>query len=109
MEWWAEICPPVGPGVKFGGPTGIYTLTVLMSWWCALLKDKPERERTDCLRILEGVDRVLSTAINDMKNHPTTSTSTLTSSTATILPSRPPKRGNSEDTSQRKRVRSGGV
>ncbi|KAF9791998.1 hypothetical protein BJ322DRAFT_1015928 [Thelephora terrestris] len=89
MEWWAEICPPRGPGVKFGGPTGIYTLIVLMSWWCALLEGKPQKEHADCLRILKDIDRVLLTTINNIKSCPTASTS--------ILP-QPRKREGLEDT-----------
>lgn len=70
MEWWSEICPPGGvQNVWFGGPTGICTVIVLISWWCAQLKARPEREHIDCLRTLKDVDRVLLAAIKDIRSH----------------------------------------
>lgn len=101
MGWWSEICPPDGvPNIKFGGPTGIYALVVLMSWWCSLLKNKPDEEHTDCLRTLEDIDRVLQMAIKDIKNQPETLSPT------TPLPSQSRKRANTEETTSQKRMRS---
>ena len=107
MEWWTEIRPPNGPGVQFGGPTGIFSLVVLMSWWCALLKEKPEEERADCYRILKDIDQVFSMAINNMKNRPAISTAVLTA--VPPLPSQSRKRGALEDTSSRKRASHGSL
>ena len=105
MEWWSEICPPGGiPSVRFGGRTGIYTIVVLMSWWCSLLESKPEEEHVDCLRTLKDVDRVLLTAVNDIKGHPTATSSVIPSSTPPS--SRPRKRANSGDALPRKRIKS---
>jgi len=99
MRWWAVICPPVGvPSIRFAGPTGVCTLVVLMSWWCTRLKAKSNRECADCLRTLKDIDRVLLTAIGDIKNRPTAST----------LP-QPRKRVNSERLAPRKRRRPGNV
>ena len=92
--WWSEICSGATPSVRFGGPTGIYTVIVLMSWWCTLLKDEPIEQQADCLRTLAHIDCVLLTAINEIKAHLTTSTSL--SST---------KRKNSEDVAPKKRKR----
>jgi len=107
MKWWAEICLVGVSGVQFGGPTGICTLVVLMSWWCVRLKEKPDEEQADCLHILKDIDKVLLTAIDNIKNHP--ATSTFTSSSAAPPPSQPRKRVNSEHMSPRKRTRSSRV
>lgn len=109
MEWWSEISPPGRvPRIRFGGPTGIYSLVVLLSWWCKLLKDRSGKEHADCLRILTDVDYAMLAAINDIENHPTTPTLTL-SLTSPPPPSQPRKRGNSEEMSPRKRKRSSQV
>ena len=106
-EWWAELSPPSGaPSIRFGGPTGVYTLVVLLSWWCLMVKVKPVGEHADCLRTLADVNRVLLTEIEKMKNHPAASTSTLLSPTSPS-PSQSRKRGNTEELSPRKRTRSG--
>ena len=105
MEWWAEISPPSGvPSIRFGGPMGIYSLVVLMSWWCTRLKDKSDEERVDCLRLLKDIDRVLSTTVNDMKSHRTSSTFIL-SPTTPPLSSQLRKRVISEEMTPRKRTR----
>lgn len=105
MAWWSEISPPGGvPNVKFGGTTGIYSLVVLMSWWCTLLKSEPDAGRVDCLRTLTDVDRALSTAIDEVRSCLTASTSILPS--ATPLPSRSRKRANTCGLPPRKRKRS---
>ena len=77
MSWWSELCPPgEPPKVRFGGPIGISTLTILLSWWCAELVTRPDGEHVDCLRTLADVDRVLLEVINDIKRGPTTSNPT---------------------------------
>ena len=96
MGWWGEICPPGGaPRIQFGGSTGVYTLIVLLSWWCRLLKVKPRGEHADCLRTLTDVDRVLLVAINAI---PTTSPPP---------PSQPQKQPASPEMLPRKCTRSG--
>lgn len=103
MGWWSEICPPGGvPSVRFGGPTGIYTLVVLLSWWCTLLKARAGKEHADCLHTLTDVDRVLLAAINEIKSHPTTPS--LLSPPSPLPPTQPRKRANSgEMTSERQK------
>jgi len=101
MEWWSEICPPGGvPSVRFGGPTGVYSLVVLMTWWCVLLKSKPDEEHADCLRTLTDIDRVLMAAINGFGNRSTTSTPMFSPT-----PSQLHKRVNTEELLPRKRGR----
>jgi len=97
MEWWSEICPPGGvPSVRFGGPTGIYALVVLLSWWCTLLKGKTDKERADYLQTTVAVNHAFLAAINGIKNHPTTLTPSLLPPTDPPPPSLPRKRVNSE-------------
>ena len=104
-EWWAEIYPPNGsPSIQFGGPTGIYSLVVLVLWWCRLLGAKPDEERVDCLRALEDIDRAFVAAIEDIERRPT-STSTLLSPTPPPPSSQPRKRAGSEGRLPQKRVR----
>ena len=107
VEWWDELCPPgKTPSVRFGGPTGVYSLIVLMSWWCTLLKTRPDNERTDCLCMLTDIDRVLLTTIGNIRSHVTTSASMLSSP----CPSQPLKRANSRETTlPQKRKRPGRV
>jgi hypothetical protein len=106
MDWWSEICPPGGaPSVQFGGSTGISTLVILMSWWCALLKDKPDEEHADCLRTLKDVNCVFVAAINDLKDRPTVPAPALLSPTTPPLTSEPRKRASSGEPSSRKRTR----
>ena len=107
-EWWAEICPPNEvPAVRFGGPTGIYTIVVLLSWWRSLLPPKPDGEHADCLHTLEDVDRVFVATINNIKTRRTVTPSATSSSTAPPPPSQLRKRANSGETSPQKRTRSG--
>ena len=95
MGWWTEICPPGGIlSIKFGGPTGIYSLVVLMTWWCMLLKTKPDKERTNCLRMLTDIDRVFLEAIKEIK---ASSTSMSLSPTTPPPSTQPRKRGISEE------------
>lgn len=98
MKWWGEICPPGGvPRIQFGGSSGVYTLVVLLSWWCRLLKVRPHGEHADCLRILADVDRVLLAAINEIRDCTAVPTP----------PSRSQKRPAPTETLPRKRTRSG--
>jgi len=109
MGWWSEISPRGGvPNIRFGGPTGVYSLVVLLSWWCTLLKARPSEEHVDCLRTLTDVDHALSVVIGDIENHSTTPTSML-SPTSPPPPSQPRKRANPGETSPRKRHRSARV
>jgi hypothetical protein len=84
MKWWSELCP-LGkpPKVQFGGPTGMITLVILLSWWCAPLLTRPDEEQADCLRTLKDVDRVLLAAIDDIKRRPAPSTPTPSPATST--------------------------
>ena len=61
MAWWDEV--KSAGAVRFGGPTGIYTIVVLMSWWCSLLKGRPNNELFDCLRTLDDIDSSILSAI----------------------------------------------
>ena len=90
----------------FGGPTGIYTLIVLVSWWCSSLSTKPDGEHADCLRTLDDIDRVLKTAINNIVGQPGT-TSTAISTTLPLPTPQSYKRANPGETSSRKWMRSG--
>lgn len=104
MKWWRELCPPgEPPKVQFGGPTGICTLIVLLSWWCAPLVTKSGGEQADYLRTLADVDHALLEAIDDIRRHPATSTPTPLPPASTL---KPRKRGNSTGTLPRKRARS---
>ena len=108
MEWWAEISPSGGvPSIRFGGSTGIYSLVVLMSWWCRLLKDEPDAEHADCLHTLTDIDRVLSATIDEIKNNSPSSAPTL--SATTPVPSRRRKRVDSGTVLPRKRGRAARV
>ena len=121
MEWWAEISPFADvPCIAFGGPTGIYSLVVLLSWWCALLKTRPVEEHTDCLRTLTDIGRDLSRVVTEIRNvnriiaeaeaeDPVTSTSMSLSPTSPPPPSQSRKRANPGEASSRKRARSGKV
>ena len=105
MEWWSELCPPGGVlSIQFGGPTGIYTIVVLLSWWCSMLKPHPENERADCLRTLIDVNRALLAAVNHLK-HQVASTPAF-SPTTPPPPSQPRKRANTTDLSPGNRKRS---
>lgn len=111
MWWWAELCPPgEAPKVQYGGSTGMYTIVVLLSWWCTLLKGKPEGEHAECLQTLEDVDHVLVATIDDLEKNPITSTApppTPTAPPPTTPPtrSRSRKRANTEVSTSRKRAR----
>lgn len=111
MRWWEDI----KTSVCFGGPTGIYTLIVLMSWWCSLLKGRPDNELTDCLRTLEDIDGVILSTVHNLNGQPPVTPSLIGSSpTASPTPTphtmrqlRGSKRGFSEEVPSRKRLCTG--
>lgn len=112
MRWWEEISTAEGVvNVRFGGPTGIYTLVVLMSWWCKQLKGKPESELVDCLLTLEDIDRAFLSAIHDI-NSPSPAAPSLNGSPPggpTVPPTPQPrgcKRSTPGELPSRKRLRS---
>lgn len=111
MRWWEEIRTTSGEtNICFGGPTGVYNLVVLMSWWCLLLKDRPDDELTNCFRTLEDIDRAILSAIRDANNQSPTGSSPSGSSleTPAIPPAHQPrgsKRAISDDETPRKRFR----
>lgn len=107
MAWWAEICSEgETPGVCYGGPSGIYSLVVLMSWWCALLKEEPEHKRIDLNLTLTNIDAVFQLAIDEIASG---ADNTSSSPPAPTPPpsSQPRKRAGSTATSPQKRLRSG--
>lgn len=76
MGWWEEIKGTGGTiNVRFGGPTGIYTLVVLMSWWCSLLKGQPDNELANCLHTLDDIDRTILSVVCDVGRQPPTALS----------------------------------
>lgn len=99
MKWWEEIISPgAASGVRFGGPTGIYSLVVLMTWWCSLLKMKPVEEHTHCISTIVQIDYAFITAIDSIRNG---------CGSSSPPSSQPRKRPPPKDTSARKRLRSG--
>jgi hypothetical protein len=111
MCWWEEIkISNVTVNVRYGGPTGVYTLVVLVSWWCLLLKGQPDNELVDCLRTIEDIDRVISSAIHNTSNQPPIAPSRAGSPSSTLTPAAPQPRGSKrvipEEVSSRKRLRS---
>lgn len=110
MRWWEEI--KSAGAIQFGGPTGIYNIIVLMSWWCSLLKNQPASEHSDCIRILDDIDRSILSAtpiITDSSNYtPGPSRSVSEDPTSAVARAHQPrgsKRGMSEDAVSRKRLR----
>jgi hypothetical protein len=114
MGWW-EVVKSTGDVV--GGPTGMYTFVVLMSWWCSLLERQPSRDRSDYLRTLEDIDRALLSALHNTTSPPRTPATPPTTpttpaappTTSTTRPAPRPrgtKRASSEESSSRKRLRS---
>ena len=75
MCWWEEVKSTGSTvNVQFGGPTGVYNLVVLMSWWCSLLKGRPDNELSDCLHTLNDIDCVILSAIHNTVQPPRPST-----------------------------------
>lgn len=116
MSWWEEIKATGSPvNVCFGGPTGMYNLVVLVSWWCSLLKDRPDAELTDYLRTLEDIDRVVLSAICDTDSSSIPASSCgVPSPGASTPPLAPQPRGSKrtiphEELSSNKRPRRGKV
>jgi hypothetical protein len=108
--WWEEI----KTSAHFGGPTGVYTFIVLVSWWSSLLKGRPDDELADCLCILEDADRVILSAIHNASDQPP-AVSPPTESSLTVSPVPAPlapqprgsKRGIAEGQPPRKCLRPG--
>jgi len=109
VQWWDEIRSTGNTAnVYSGGPTGIYTIVVLMCWWCTLLKGHPDTELTDCLRILEEIDCAILMAVHNIENQPTKSPLDKPSPGMPAVPlpqARGTKRLVSEEPSSRKRLR----
>jgi hypothetical protein len=104
MGWWKEV---KSTGVCAGGPTGMYTFVVLMSWWCSLVEGRPSHERSDYLRTLDDIDRAILSALHSTTGQPCTPAVPPTTSTTTPAPQRRgTKRTISEESSSRKRSRS---
>lgn len=108
-RWWDEITSTDNTkDICFGGPTGIYTLIVLMSWWSTLLKGQPDTRLTDLIRTLEEIDRAICAAVQDARNQSTTS---LPDRSSPGMPAVPPhqtrgaKRPIPEQPTSRKRLR----
>lgn len=108
MHWWEEL----KTSVHFGGPTGIYTFIVMVTWWSSLLKGRPDNELANYLRTLEDVDRVLLSAIRNTTNQSPASSPTERSPMVppVLAPPAPQPRGSkrsiSVGPSSRKRLRS---
>lgn len=100
MGWWQEI--KSAGAFKFGGPTGIYNIVVLMSWWCSLLKNQPTTEYSDCIRTLDDIDRAILSVIHitDGPSDPVPTSGGSSQKTSTVTPAeqpRGPRRVMSED------------
>jgi len=114
MRWWEEIRATGGAfNLRFGGPTGIYNLVILMCWWCSLLRGKPDDELGDCFRTLEAIDSAILSVVHSKNAQPPPTPSAGGSSPgpSAILPvpksrTRGSKRTISEEPSSRKRLRS---
>ena len=109
MAWWEEV--KSAGAVPFCGPTGIYTIVVLMSWWCSLLKGRPNGELSDCLHTLDDIDSSILSAIRMAKDQPSpvTTPNGLPPKTPAAAPSPQPrgsKRPILEEQLSRKRSRS---
>lgn len=107
MGWWEEI---KSTGVRFGGPTGIYTFIVLMSWWCSLLEGRPNGELVDCLSILNDTDQTIISAIRPSNGQPRHMPAigdppSVESTTTPVRQPRGSKRKGSEGSLSRKRAR----
>ena len=59
--WWDSISGTAHVG--FGGPTGIYTMVVLMTWWCSLLRDRSDSDRADCVVLVDKLNLAILEAI----------------------------------------------
>jgi len=88
-KWWREINGTAHVG--FGGPTSIYTMIVLMSWWCSLLRDLSDAQRADYVVIVEELNRAVTAAIQRAKQPSDTPSSASPSSLNTPTP--PPQCG----------------
>ena len=105
--WWKEISNLACVG--YGGPTGIYTLVVLMAWWSTFLRDHPDSEHANYLAIVGELDHAILAVIAE--NSPIAHSSTGHQVPAASSPSPQPnndnraKRAHHERSSSRKRQR----
>ena len=107
MRWWKEVKPA---GVCFGGPTGVYSIIVLMSWWCSLLKGQPDDKLTDFLHVIDDIDQVILSSIQGITGQPcpTSAPGSPPSEMSTITPDPHPhgsKRTVSKELLPRKHLR----
>lgn len=70
MRWWEEIKTKGISNLCFGGPTRLYTLIVLMSWWCSLLKNQPDSELVDYHCTLKDINCAFVATIRGVNNSP---------------------------------------
>jgi len=105
IAWWDEI---KASNLYFGGPTGTYTLIVLVTWWGLLLKGRPNGDTSDYLRTLDDIDRTILSVVDSRKTPPGKSTPRMPMVAETPQP-RGSKRAASDEGTSRKRLRAGGV
>lgn len=60
--WWDEISETAQVG--FGGPTGIYTMVVLMSWWCSFLENQSGSDRSAYNLIVDKLNSAILEAVS---------------------------------------------
>jgi hypothetical protein len=59
--WWNDISGTAYIG--FGGPTGIYMMVVLISWWCSLLRNQSASDRSTYNLLVEQFNSAILDAI----------------------------------------------
>ena len=104
--WWDGVSGTAHVG--FGGPTGVYTMVVLMAWWCSLLKDRSDPDRANYVVLVDKLNRAILEAVP-----PAGEFGAGSSSTVDVSPTSPPppsqynqKRGRAgELSSSRKKPR----
>ena len=106
--WWGEISATAHAG--YGGTTGIYTLIVLMTWWCGLLRKQSDSERAEYVAIVEDLNRAVLDALRSTDKtpgvcSPTTNSLPIASPVSPQPNNRHAKRASSIDLSSRKRLR----
>lgn len=70
LAWWDEISEK--GFIDVGGPTGIYTMVVLASWWSKILEDDPHADRTQFSTFVDNFNHAISKAINNPTTGPST-------------------------------------
>lgn len=68
LTWWDEISTK--GCVDTGGPTGIYTMVVLASWWSQLLEKDPLSDRTEFTTFVNTFNHAILEAIDDHTSEP---------------------------------------